>query len=66
LVDCKNLAEAFINIFERLLDREEIEFYEKDLSFLFEKITWVMLESPFWYDSATGLSSKIRKSRHSV
>jgi hypothetical protein len=25
-----------------------------------------MLESPFWYDSATGLSSKIRKSRQIV
>lgn len=49
-----------------MINREKIDVYEKDLSFLFEVLAENMLESPFWYDGAISLSAEIRKPRQIV
>jgi hypothetical protein len=49
-----------------LLKGEKIEVYEKDLSFLFEAIAGILIESPFWFDGAVGLTARIKKKRQVI
>lgn len=49
-----------------MLNREKIELYENELSFLFEAIAGSLIDCPLTFDGATGLTAKIRKSRQVV
>ncbi len=49
-----------------MINREKIDVYEEDLSFLFEAIARNLIECPLTFDGVTGLTSKIRKSHQIV
>ncbi len=49
-----------------MLNREKLEVYEKELSFLFEVLAENLIESPFWYDGAVNLTAEIIKQRQIV
>ena len=58
----------FENIFFRLLKREELDFYDLGVSFIFQIIAGnLMDEVPgrewHWYDGVVGLEAQIRKAR---
>ena len=58
----------FENIFFRLLNREQLDFYDLGVSFMFEIIaTHLMDEVPgrewHWHDGVVGLEARIRKPR---
>ena len=57
-------ANAFLNIFERLLTREEFELETTEIGFLFEVVASNILPGKIGtFDGATGLYTKIRKSK---
>ena len=50
-----------------MLDGEKIEFFEKELSFLFEAIAQnLIVENPVWFDGAVDLTVKPRKKRQMI
>lgn len=49
-----------------MLNRERIELYENELSFLFEVIAGNLIDCSLTFDGATGLTSRIRKKRQIV
>ena len=64
----RTLSNQFESIFQRLLSGETIDFYEQDLSFLFEVIaTYLLAETTdreyCWYDGVANLTARVRKTR---
>lgn len=49
-----------------MLNREKIEAYEEELSFLFEAIAYRLIDCPLTFDGVTISISKIRKSLQMV
>lgn len=48
------------------MNREKLEVYEQELSFLFEAIAYRLIDCPLTFDGVTISVSKIRKSRQIV
>jgi hypothetical protein len=66
-----DLANQFVDVFERLLAREKLDLYEKDLSLLLRVIAGGLLyDLPHrtyeYFDGVENLTAKLRKSRQVV
>ena len=66
-----DLANEFVDVFERLLAREKLDFYEEGMSGIFEFIARNLLghlpqRKSDYFDGAVGLTAKLRKSRQVV
>lgn len=59
-------SKQFIDILERLFNREKIESYEEELSFLLAITAQNLIDYPLRFENASSLSAKIRKSKQIV